>query len=314
MPNERREIIYGILFLLPALVILFIFKVLPILFAFNISFHEWGIAGDKGFVGLQNYKFLLRDRYFWQALWNTVLYTIFSVPLSIVLALFIAYLLNQNIKGVGFFRTVFFLPVITSLVAVSVVWKWLYNPQRGLFNALLAFLRLPTLKWLEEPRGIFELLTGKDLPYLLEGPSLALFSLVILSVWKSLGYNVVIFIAGLKNISETYYEAARIDGANRWQIIKHVMLPLLSPTTFYVFIMTTISSFQVFAPVWMMTGPPTGGPLGTTSVVVYYLYRKGYEEYQVGYGSAIAFVFFVIILLITLFQRKVSEKRVYYEV
>jgi multiple sugar transport system permease protein len=314
MPNERKEIIYGLLFLLPALVILFIFKVLPILFAFNISFHEWGIAGDKGFVGLQNYKFLLRDRYFWQALWNTVLYTIFSVPLSIVLALFIAYLLNQNIKGVGFFRTVFFLPVITSLVAVSVVWKWLYNPQRGLFNAILAFLKLPTLKWLEEPRGIFELLTGKDLPYLLEGPSLALFSLVILSVWKSLGYNIVIFIAGLKNISETYYEAARIDGANRWQIIKHVMLPLLSPTTFYVFIMTTISSFQVFAPVWMMTGPPTGGPLGTTSVVVYYLYRKGYEEYQVGYGSAIAFVFFVIILLITIFQRKVSEKRVYYEV
>jgi len=200
------------------------------------------------------------------------------------------------------------------LVAVSVVWKWLYNPQRGLFNAILAFLKLPTLKWLEEPRGIFELLTGKDLPYLLEGPSLALFSLVILSVWKSLGYNIVIFIAGLKNISETYYEAARIDGANRWQIIKYVMLPLLSPTTFYVFIMTTISSFQVFAPVWMMTGPPTGGPLGTTSVVVYYLYRKGYEEYQVGYGSAIAFVFFVIILLITLFQRKVSEKRVYYEV
>uniref|UniRef100_A0A7C2P076 Sugar ABC transporter permease n=1 Tax=candidate division WOR-3 bacterium TaxID=2052148 RepID=A0A7C2P076_UNCW3 len=314
MPKARKEFLYGLLFLLPALTILFIFKVLPILFAFNISFHEWGIAGDKGFVGLQNYKFLLQDRYFWQALWNTFLYTLFSVPLSITMALLIAYLLNQNIKGVGLFRTVFFLPVITSLVAVSVVWKWLYNPQRGLFNSILSLLRLPTLKWLEEPRGIFELLTGKDLPYLLEGPSLALFSLVILSVWKSLGYNIVIFIAGLKNISETYYEAAKIDGASRWQIIRHIMLPLLSPTTFYVFIMTTISSFQVFAPVWMMTGPPTGGPLGKTSVVVYYLFRKGYEEYQVGYGSAIAFVFFVIILAITIIQRKLSEKRVYYEV
>jgi len=158
------------------------------------------------------------------------------------------------------------------------------------------------------------MITGRDLPFFLEGPSLALFALVILSVWKSLGYNIVIFIAGLKNISETYYEAARIDGAGRWQIIKDVMLPLLSPTTFYVLIMTTISSFQVFAPVWMMTGPPTGGPLGKTSVVIYYLYRKGYEEYQVGYGSAIAFVFFVIILIITIYQRKVSEKRVYYEV
>jgi len=303
-----------LLFLLPSILILVIFKVLPILLAFNISFREWGIAGDKGFVGLQNYIFLLKDKYFWQSLWNTILYTVFSVPLSIVLSLFIAYLLNQKIKGVGLFRTIYFLPVITSLVAVSVVWKWLYNPQRGLFNSILGVLGLPKLKWLEEPRGIFELLTGKDLPLLLEGPSLALFSLVILSVWKSLGYNIVIFIAGLKNISETYYEAAKIDGASGWQIVKNVTLPLLSPTTFYVFIMTTISSFQVFAPVWLMTGPPTGGPLGKTSVVIYYLYRKGYEEYQVGYGSAIAFVFFIIILLITIYQRKVSEKRVYYEV
>ncbi|MEO0272949.1 MAG: sugar ABC transporter permease [candidate division WOR-3 bacterium] len=314
MRRENKEIFYGILFLLPSLVLLLIFKVLPILLAFNISFREWGIAGDKGFVGLQNYIFLLKDKYFWQSLWNTILYTVFSVPLSIVLALFIAYLLNQKIKGVGLFRTIYFLPVITSLVAVSVVWKWLYNPQRGLFNYILSLLHLPTLKWLEEPRGIFELITGIDLPFLLEGPSLALFALVLLSVWKSLGYNIVIFIAGLKNISETYYEAARIDGASGWQIVKNVTLPLLSPTTFYVFIMTTISSFQVFAPVWLMTGPPTGGPLGTTSVVVYYLYRKGYEEYQVGYGSAIAFVFFIIILIITMYQRKVSEKRVYYEV
>jgi len=314
MRQGKREFLYGMLFLLPAVVILLVFKVLPVLLAFDISFHEWGIAGDKGFVGLQNYIFLLKDRYFWQALWNTFLYTLFSVPLSIISSLFIAYLLNQNIKAVGFFRTIYFLPVVTSLVAVSVVWKWLYNPQRGLFNSILATLNLPTLKWLEEPRGIFEMITGADLPFLLEGPSLALFSLVILSVWKSLGYNIVIFIAGLKNISETYYEAAKIDGANQWQIVKNVMLPLLSPTTFYVLIMTTISSFQVFAPVWMMTGPPTGGPLGKTSVVIYYLFRKGYEEYQVGYGSAIAFIFFIIILAITLYQRKVTEKRVYYEV
>ncbi len=314
MHRESREILYGLLFLLPALVILLIFKVLPILLAFGFSFRDWGIAGDKGFVGLQNYIFLFKDRYFWQSLWNTLLYTLYSVPLSMVFAFLIAYLLNQKIKGVGLFRTIYFLPVITSLVAVSVVWKWLYNPQRGLFNAILGFFGIEPLKWLEEPRGIFEVLTGNNLPFLLEGPSLALFSLVILSVWKSLGYNIVIFIAGLKNISETYYEAARIDGANRWQIVKNVVLPLLSPTTFYVFIMTTITSFQVFAPVWLMTGPPPGGPLGKTSVVVYYLYRKGYEEYQVGYGSAIAFIFFIIILVITIIQRKVSEKRVYYEV
>jgi len=170
------------------------------------------------------------------------------------------------------------------------------------------------LKWLEEPRGIFELLTGHSLPMLLKGPSLALFSLVLLSVWKSLGYNIVIFLAGLKNIPNVYYEAAKIDGAGPISTLFNVTLPLLSPTTFYVAIMTTITSFQVFAPVWLMTGPPPGGPLGTTSVIVYYLFQKGYEEYQVGYGSAIAFVFFILILTITVIQKTVLEKRVYYEV
>jgi multiple sugar transport system permease protein len=237
-----------------------------------------------------------------------------AVPLSIVLSLCIALLLNRGIKAVGLFRTIYFLPVVTSIVAVSVVWKWLYDPHRGVFNYFLSILHLSPLNWLDEPRGVFEMILGRQLPYALRGPSLALFSIVLMTVWKSMGYNIIIFLAGLKNIPDELYEAAKIDGAGPIKLFRNVTLPLLSPTTFYVTIMTTIISFQVFAPVWTMTGPPPGGPLGTTSVIVYYLYQRGFEEYQVGYGSAIAFVLFVIILSITIFQKVYLEKRVYYEV
>ncbi len=310
----KNRIWYPILLLLPALVILGTFKFYPILSAFRLSFYDWGISGEKGFVGLENFRALFQDPFFWQSLLNTLWYTVFTVPLSIAFSLFVAALLNRGIKALGLYRTIYFLPVVTSIVAVSVVWKWLYDPQRGLFNYLLMLLHLHPLQWLEEPRGVFELLLGRSLPTALKGPSLALFSISLMSVWKSMGYNIVIFLAGLKNIPQVYYEAARIDGAGPWQTFRNVTVPLLSPTTFYVTIMTTIVSLQVFAPIWTMTGPPPGGPLGTTSVVIYYLYQKGFEEYQVGYGSAIAFVFFLIILAITVLQKTVLEKRVYYEV
>lgn len=312
--RKFKEFTYPLILLSPALAILLMFKVFPIIYAFRLSFYDWGIAGERGFVGFLNYVYLFKDPFFWQSLWNTLMYALFAVPMGIIISLIIASLLNRGIRGLGFFRTAYFLPVITSIVAVSVVWKWLYNPQRGLFNYLFTLVGMSPLKWLEEPRGIFEILTGHSLPMLLKGPSLALFSLVLLSVWKSLGYNIVIFLAGLKNIPNVYYEAAKIDGAGPISTLFNVTLPLLSPTTFYVAIMTTITSFRVFAPVWLMTGPPPGGPLGTTSVIVYYLFQKGYEEYQVGYGSAIAFVFFILILTITVIQKTVLEKRVYYEV
>ncbi len=312
--RRTTHYIFPLALLLPAICVLFVFKVLPMLEALRLSFFDWGIAGQKGFVGLHNYISLVHDPFFWQSLLNTFWYVIFSVPLSISVSFIVASLLNRGIRGLGMFRTIYFLPVVTSIVAVSVVWRWLYDPQRGLFNYLIGLVGLGPMGWLEEPRGIFELLTRANLPTVLEGPSLALLSLVFLSVWKSMGYNIVIFLAGLKNIPDVYYEAAKVDGARRFAIVRHVTIPLLSPTIFFVMLMTTITAFQVFGPVWMMTGPPPGGPLGKTSVIVYYLFQKGFEEYQVGYGSAIAFFFFLIILSITLLQRYVLEKKVYYEV
>ncbi|MDY6787950.1 MAG: sugar ABC transporter permease, partial [candidate division WOR-3 bacterium] len=183
----------------------------------------------------------------------------------------------------------------------------------GVANYFLQLIGLNPLQWLQEPRGIFEMMFQTELPLLLKGPSLALFSLSIMTVWKSLGYNIIIFLAGLQNIPGHYYESASIDGANKWQSFRHITLPLLSPTTFYVLLMTTIMSFKVFAPVWMMTGPPPGGPLGTTNVIVYYLFDKAFNFLKYGYATAVAFILFVIILALTVIQKKYGERNVHYE-
>ncbi len=313
MYKQKHILIKSLLFMAPALIIILIFRFLPILYAFRISFYDWGIAGPKGFVGLGNYFAILKDHTFWQAMNNTFWYVITVVPGIIIFSLLIAILLNQEIRLRGFFRTAYFLPVVTSIIAISIVWKWIYHPRIGILNYFLTLLHLPQLKWLEESRGIFEMMFQRELPLFLKGPSLALFSLSIMAIWKSLGYNIIIFLAGLQNIPKHYYESASIDGATKWQVFRHITLPLLSPTTFYVFIMTTITSFQVFAPVWMMTGPPPGGPLGTTNVIVYYLFDKAFNFLKYGYATAVAFILFVIILGLTIFQKKYGEKNVYYE-
>lgn len=300
------------LYLIPVFVIIGLFRFYPILFAVRSSFFEWGMAGPIDFSGFKNYFSMLQDKYFWQAFSNTIWYVVFTVPLSLFLSLFVAILLNNKLKTIGFFRTVYFLPVVTSIVAISMVWKWIYHPDVGLANYLLNLFNIPQAQWLSEWRGVFELMIGKDLPQLLQGPSLALFSIIIMTVWKGLGYNIVIFLAGLQNIPENYYEAAEIDGAGGFSVFKNVTWPLISPTTFYVLIMTTIVSFKVFAPVWLMTGPPQGGPLGSTNVLVYYLFDNAFNYGRYGYGSAISMFLFIIILSLTLIQRKVIEPRVHY--
>ncbi len=313
MNSKRKIFIKGMLFMLPALAIIIIFRFTPILYALRISFYDWGIAGSKGFVGFANYLNVLKDQDFWIALNNTFWYVITVVPGVVVLSMTIAVLLNQEIKFKGLFRTSYFLPVVTSIIAISIVWKWIYHPRIGVANYFLSLIGLDPMRWLEESRGIFEMMFQTQLPLFFKGPSLALFSLSIMTIWKSLGYNIIIFLAGLQNIPNHYYESASIDGANQWQAFRHITLPLISPTTFYVFIMTTIVSFQVFAPVWMMTGPPPGGPLGTTNVIVYYLFDKAFNFLKYGYATAVAFILFIIILGLTIFQKKYGEKNVHYE-
>lgn len=309
--NKSRPWIY----ILPALICIILFRFIPIVGSFIISFFEWTITGPGKFIGFANYQRLLNDPEFWKSMLNTFYLVIFVVPLTIVFSLLFAVLLN-NIKAFrSFFRTVYFIPFVTSLVSLSIIWKIIFNQQTGLANSFLKILGFKPLKWLAESKGIFTLLLeplGIDLPNWAGGPSLALFAIIIVTVWRSIGYNVVIYLAGLQGISKSYYEAAEIDGASKTRQFFKLTLPLISPTTYYVLMMTTITTFQVFSQVYLMTGPPIGGPDGSTKVIVYYIFEKGFELQDLSYASAIALVLFVIILSLTLLQKHFEKKHVHY--
>ena len=228
---------------------------------------------------------------FWKSIWNTIYYAALSIPLTIFLSMGIAILLNNPIRGLGFYRTAYFIPVVTSINAVAIVWNFIYHPEIGLLNKVIGWFGISPVAWLQDPNW-------------------AMPAIILMSVWKGLGNNIIIFLTGLQNIPKHLYEAARIDGANRWQQFVHITWPMLSPTTFFIFTMSVIGSFQVFSQVYMMT--PRGGPLKSTMVVVYYLYRKAFDQFEFGYALAMAFVLFLIIFACTLFNKLYIEKKVHY--
>lgn len=313
--NKKKIDVGPYLYLLPALIIIIVFRLIPIILSFIVSFFDWSITGVGDFIGFENYSRLIHDPDFWQSMLNTFYLVIFVVPISLFFSLVFANFLN-NIKYLkSFFRSIYFIPTVTSMVAISIVWKLIFNQQTGLMNFLLAKIGIEPLGWLAESRGIFQLLfssIGVKIPVALGGPSMALFSIIIVTIWRGLGYNTIIYLAGLQNIPGVYYEAADIDGANKFTQFFKITWPLISPTTYYVLMMTTIVTFQVFSQIYLMTGPPIGGPLGTTKVIVYFLFEKGFgESNDLSYASAIALVLFAIILALTLFQKKL-EKKVHY--
>ena len=302
-------------YIMPAAIIILSFRFIPIIMSFIISFFDWSISGMGSFIGFTNYKILIHDSEFWNSMLNTFYLVIFVVPITIVLSLTFAVLLNQIKFLKSFFRTVYFVPFVTSLVALSIVWKIIFNQQVGLANAFLGLFGIDPLRWLAEPEGIFTLLfnnIGVNLPPALGGPSLALFSIFIVTIWRGVGYATIIYLAGLQNISNSYYEAAEIDGASKIKQFFKITLPLITPTTYFILMMKTITTFQVFSQVYLMTGPPVGGPQGTTKVIVYYIFERGFGESQnLAYASTVALVLFVIILSLTLLQRRL-EKHVHY--
>ncbi len=303
------------MYILPAAIIVILFRLIPIIISFFISFFEWKVDGIGSFIGLQNYLNIFSDQEFWQSMVNTFYLVVFVVPSTLILSLIFAVLLNHITALRAFFRTIYFIPTVTSLVAVSIVWKIIYNQQSGLMNFVLGKIGIAPLGWLSESTGIFQMIFDNfnvQLPTVFQGPSLALFAIIILSVWRSLGYNTIIYLAGLQNIPNVYYEAASIDGASKLRQFFGITIPLISPTTYYVLMMTTITTFQVFSQVYLMTGPPIGGPLGTTKVIVYYIFDKGFgESNNLSYASAIALVLFLIILGLTMLQKRL-EKKVHY--
>jgi len=289
--GERRLLLTAYSFLAPSFLLLLVFVFVPLFFSLYLSFHQWNVvSAAKPFVGLENFQTLFRDRQFWNALKNTAIYSL-HVPVGMAGSLLVALLMNQKIRGVNFLRTLFFLPSVSSFVAIALVWQWMYHPQFGLANYLLNFFGLSPLNWLR-------------------APSTALPAIMLMSIWTGLGYQMVIFLAGLQGIPNELYEAARTDGATAWQRFWKITLPLLMPTTFFILVTSIIGSFQVFSSIYVMT---EGGPLHSTDVVVYHIYQNAWEYLKMGYASAMSWVLFVIIMITTWLQFKLMRKRLEYQ-
>jgi len=279
-------------FLAPALSAIFVFFFIPVFASFLIGFTDLDIyaLGDLSkvrFVGIENYARLLKDPLFWQALFNTFYFVIVAAPLSIAVSLGAALALNSKLAMFKpIFRLTFFMPVVTTLVAIAIVWRFIYHPNFGVINYFLGLIGLHPIDWLGDPNW-------------------AMPAIILMAVWKNFGYNMIIFIAGLQSIPEYLYEAAVIEGANGWQQFKSVTLPMLAPTTLFVSIITMIGFFQLFAEPYIMT---QGGPLNKTLSIVLYMYNEGFRWWNMGYSAAIAFVLFFIIFTGTIVQLKLQNK------
>lgn len=289
--QARRETAIGYSFLTPAALVMLLFIFVPVFMAFYLSLFKWDLISPKAFVGLHNYTRIFQSQDFFKAMGNTLYFVAIQLSLDFCLSLGIAVLLNQKIRGLSFYRTVFFTPVVTSTVAVSAVWMWLYDPFGGLFNYLLELVGLDPIGWLNDPKW-------------------AMLSVIIMTVWKGLGYNIVIFLAGLQNISPELYEASAIDGATSFQQFRFITLPQLSPTMYFILIMGVINSFKVFTQIDVMT--PGGGPLKSTMVIVYLIYTRAFNNFRFGEACALSVLLFLMILALTLFQRYFLERRVHY--
>jgi len=294
--RRRRRLLENVeawAFLLPAAAVLAVFHFFPILYAFYVSLLKWNMIDPvRPFVGIGNYAALLTDEKFLTALSNTTYFAVVSVLLTIPLALGFAVLLNRKLSGMSWYRTAFFVPHVTSLAAAAMVWHWLYQPdQFGLLNYLIDRVGLPPQRWLLDP--------AQAMP-----------AIIAVSIWGSIGRDIVIFLAGLQNISPDYYEAAQIDGANGVQSFRYITLPLLSPTTYFVLIVSMIGAFKVFALPLFLTG---GGPLDRTLTIVYSIYQQGFQFFRMGYASAQAYALFAVIFVITMLQRRVLAPRVHYD-
>lgn len=287
---NRGDFVSALLFLSPTLIIFSLFILFPVFFSFYLSFQKWNMfSGDATFVGLDNYIRMFQSEEFWLVLKNTAVYTFGTIPLNMALSLWVAYILNKKIIGKKFLRTAFFAPVVISPVAAAVIWRWLYDPNFGLVNYFINILGFDSVNWLNDPTA-------------------AMFALIIVGVWKTFGINMVLFSAGLQGIPESYYEAADLDGASKWSKFWHITVPLLSPTTFFIMIMSMISSFQVFDIVYVLT---SGGPLGSTKVLVFNVYEYAFKFFEMGYASAISYFLFAILFVLTMAQVRYMKNRVY---
>ncbi|MDD3419139.1 MAG: sugar ABC transporter permease [Candidatus Gastranaerophilales bacterium] len=284
----NKESVSSWFFIMPSVLGSFLFIVLPVFVSFGISFLKWDLLSSPKFVGVDNYIELFSDPIFYTVLLNTLYYAFCVSVLGVILPLILAVILDRKIKGAEIFKTIYFLPFITPMVVVALVWEWIFDPYRGVLNW---FLMGAKIEWLYDP-------------------NIAMAAIILVSVWKLIGYNMVLFLAGLSGIDANLSEASKIDGASELKNFFYITVPVLSPTIFFVMIITIISSFQVFDLIYLMT---QGGPMNSTNVIVYWLYNNAFEYFKVGEASAIAYVLFFIILGLTALQWKIRRKWVLHE-
>ena len=275
------------MFVLPALAGTLIFIVIPVFFSFYLSFCKWDLLSDIQFVGLKNYATLFSSPAFGIIIKNTIVFALSTAVIAIIIPLILAAVLNNKIMGTEFFKTAYFLPFITPMIVIAIAWEWIFDPNNGLLNYVLR----AHINWLYDTKT-------------------AMIALIIVSAWKLIGYNMVIFLSGFSSINSNIYEASKIDGANEIQTFFKITLPLLSPTIFFVLVITTISSFQVFDLIYLMT---QGGPMDSTNVLVYWIYKNAFEYFNIGEASAGAYILFLIILILTVIQWTTRKKWVFNE-
>ena len=286
MKKSSKKSIISYFLVSPYLLHLILFISFPVIFSVVLTFHKWNILSEMQYVGFDNYIRLFQDRLFWKALVNTMTFLIIHIPLQLVIALLLAYFLDQKILFKGFFGATFFLPVVISGVVVTMVWQQLYMVDSGLINKLLVSIGLGKVEWL----------TNKNI---------AMISIAIMATWKNVGLYVILFLVGLQSVPRRYYEAADVEGANQWQKFRYITLPAINPTIFMVTILSTIGGFNLFIEPYIMTG---GGPLNSTLSAMLYIYKQAFEYYHMGYSATLGIVFAFIIMMVVAVQKYTIEK------
>lgn len=282
----KRKDILPYLLVSPYLVNIVLFVLFPVFFCLFLTFNSWNIIGPIRFIGIDNYVRLFNDRLFWKAIANTLKFLLLHIPLQLFVSLFLAYLLNQQIKAVSVFRASFFMPVIVSGVVITILWQQLLGYDTGLINRMFVMIGLHKVGWLVNP-------------------DVAIYSIAMMATWKNVGLYVILFLVGLQTVPPQYYEAAKLEGASRWQQFYHITLPMINPTIFMVVILSTIGGFSLFIEPYVMTG---GGPMNMTLSAVLYIYKQAFQFYNMGYSSTLGFFYAILIMTVVVLQKKFIEK------
>lgn len=289
--RERRNLLTGLAFIAPNFIGFLLFSIIPVGASLVLSFTNWDLISKPKFVGIDNFmKLFTADPLFWKVLWNTTRYCLLAIPGMMILALLLALLVNKEMKGRMIYRFIYFLPVVTSTIAVSIVWTWLFNTDFGLINQFLWVFKIQPINWLADEK-------------------IAMISIAMIGIWSTAGYNMVLYLAGLQSIPRQLYEACEIDGGGTLRKFISVTIPMLTPTTFFVLVMSIINSFQVFDYIYIMTN---GGPNNTTKSIVSYIYDNGFQYFKMGNASAISWVLFIIVFSLTYVQFRMQDKWVEY--